>query len=194
MAQETIPEGSGSDLARRLRAGDHDALAEAFARYGRLVHTIAVRSSGNHHDAQDITQQVFVSAWRSRHTLAPDDRSLAGWLVTITKRRCADAAAQANRTVRRELTDPQTLPETAPATGGDAAGSDTPDQVVQRLVLADALAELGEPRGSVLRLALLDDLTHQQVADRLALPLGTVKSHIRRGLLQLRDRLKEVNP
>lgn len=63
---------------------------------------------------------------------------------------------------------------------------------VDRLLVADELADLGHPRGTVLRLVYLDDLSHDQVAQRLGMPLGTVKSHVRRGLLRLRDRLEEV--
>jgi RNA polymerase sigma-70 factor (ECF subfamily) len=64
--------------------------------------------------------------------------------------------------------------------------------VTDRVLIAQALADLGEPRASVLRLAFADDLTHEQIAGRLGLPLGTVKSHLRRGLLQLRDTIKGV--
>ena len=78
------------DLVARLRAGDPEALAAAYTRWSDLVHSLALRLLGNHHDAQDVTQQVFVSAWHSRHTLREDGGSLPGWLVTITRRRCAD--------------------------------------------------------------------------------------------------------
>lgn len=186
MSPQTIPEGAGSDLTRRFRAGDMEALAEAFAAHGGLVHTIAVRIMGNRHDAEDVTQQVFVSAWRSRHTLSDDTRSLAGWLVTITRRRCADARLREGQSVRRDAVN-------AAASGQLRAAQDDTDRAIDRIVIGHALEQLGEPRASVLRLALIDDLSHEQVASRLGLPLGTVKSHIRRGLLQLRDRLREVN-
>ena len=84
------------DLAMRLRAGSRDALAEAYREWSSLVHTLAVRSLGNHHDAEDVTQQVFVAAWRSRsqnsgsrlmEVLCPaisTDRLTGGWKISST--------------------------------------------------------------------------------------------------------------
>lgn len=176
--------GHHDSLVRRLRAGDPEALAEAYQQCGRLVYSVALRSVNNPHDAEDITQQVFISAWRSRERLTDDDRSVAGWLVTITRRRCADHYQQRRRDDRNVRAMGPGLPtHVTPTLGADD---------VDRLFVADELADLGHPRGTVLRLVYLEDLSHDQVAERLGMPLGTVKSHVRRGLLRLRDRLEEV--
>ena len=183
---EAETEPDVDDVADRLRAGSREALEEAWVRWSALVHTIALRSLGNHHDAEDVTQQVFVAAWRGRHTLDPARGTVPGWLVGITRRTVADAHAQRAR--HRRAT------EAALAAGvGTPAHPEVADAgVAERLLLADALDRLGEPRASAIRLALVDGLTHDQVAERLSLPLGTVKSHIRRGLLTLRTELEEV--
>ena len=174
------------DLAVRLRDGSRDALAEAYREWSALVHTLALRSLGNHHDAEDVTQQVFVAAWRSRHTLRPERGTVAGWLVGITRHTVADLHAKRARQARdAAAVAAQSLPHQ------HAAPPD--DQLAARLVLHDELGRLGEPRGTVVRMAFLDDLTHEQIAERLDLPLGTVKSHVRRGLTRLRTRLEEVN-
>ena len=174
------------DLAARLRDGSREALAEAYREWSALVHTLALRSLGNHHDAEDVTQQVFVAAWRSRHTLRPERGSVAGWLVGITRHTVADQHAKRARQARDAAA-------VAAHAGPDALAAPPDDQLAARLVLHDELGRLGEPRGTVVRMAFIEDLTHEQIAERLDLPLGTVKSHVRRGLTRLRTRLEEVN-
>ncbi|MEO6790361.1 MAG: sigma-70 family RNA polymerase sigma factor [Ornithinibacter sp.] len=173
------------DLAERLRDGSREAFAEAYQRWSTLVHTLAVRSLGNHHDAEDVTQQVFVAAWRSRHTLRPDKGTVPGWLVGITRHKVADVhAMRARRTRDLNAIAVETSPDE------HVAGHD--EQLAVRLVLADAVDRLGEPRATVVRMAFTDDLTHEEIARRLEMPLGTVKSHVRRGLIHLRTRMEEV--
>ena len=174
------------DLAERLRDGSREALEEAYARWSSLVHTLAVRSLGNHHDAEDVTQQVFVAAWNGRHTLRPDRGTVPGWLVGITRHKIADVHAQRSR-LARDLA-------AVAAEGLPAEHAPAPDdRLAARLLLADALDRLGEPRSTVVRLAVVDELTHDEISQRLELPLGTVKSHVRRGLIHLRKTLEEVS-
>ena len=174
----------GSPLTARFVAGDERALADAYRENASLVHTIALRRLGHHHDAEDVTQQVFVAAWRGRHTLDPERGSLTGWLVGITKNKVADALAERARHQRDASAAEALAPEASTA----------PDDPTQRIVLAHAVASLGAPRSEIITLAFRDGLTHEQIAERLALPLGTVKSHVRRGLLQIRSQLREGEP
>lgn len=176
---------TAEDLLLRLRGGDHSALAELYRAHSTLVHTIALRFLGDHHEAEEVTQRVFVGAWNSRHTADPARGSSAGWLVGITRNTVADRLAQRSRAVRdlHAVRDSRATPAHAPAV-------DT--TVIDRVLVARALAGLGEPRASIVRLAFAEDLTHEQIAAKMQLPLGTVKSHVRRGLLQLRTSIKGV--
>lgn len=183
MSSEDGAVGS-ADLLARLRTGDPEALAALYRQYSALVYTIAVRVVGDHYEAEEVTQHVFVGAWRSRHTVDPDRGSAAGWLIGITRNAVADQLDQRSRRARA-LRAVSSEPAEPKRTAFDAA-------VTDRVLIAHALAQLGEPRASVLRLAFTDDLTHDQISRRLGLPLGTVKSHLRRGLLQLRDTIKGV--
>lgn len=180
--------GDGEDappdaLAVRLRSGDPEALAEVYREHGRLVFNIALRGLGTHHDAEDAAQQVFVAAWRGRQSLDPARGGLGGWLVGITRHVVSDVLTQRWRTVRN-LRAVGNQPQ-APEQRLDAA-------VVGQLVVADALARLDEPRRTVVRLAILEERTHDEISRELGLALGTVKSHVRRGLLQLRATMEGV--
>ena len=183
MPPRPLPEASVEELSALLAQGDDDALAEAFTRWGGLVHAIAVRSVGHAEDAQDVTQQVFVSAWRSRHTLRPGPAALPRWLIGITRHCVADLHNQRRR-VGRDADAAANAPQPASAA--------LDEEAVDRIYLAYELARLGPPRQQILQLAVVEGHTHGEIAERMDLPIGTVKSHIRRGLRLLRDRLEEV--
>jgi len=171
-------DAADSTMAGALVAGDPTALRAAFNRYGGLVHAIALRRLGTPQDAEDVAQQVFVRAWRGRAGLDLERGTLGAWLIGITRRQIAERLASRRRDF--ELADRvgrlSSVPPPAPA----------PDSVVEALAVADELNHLPDQVGTVVRLAFFDDLTHQQIAALTGLPLGTVKSHLRRGLERLR--------
>ncbi|MET7803329.1 RNA polymerase sigma factor [Micromonospora chersina] len=175
------PEPPGEDdLATRFRDGDEAALREAYDRYGRAVLHLATTTLANRSDAEDVTQATFVAAWLGRETFDPAKGSLIGWLLGIGRRKVVDRIRVATRETRVVETVKQ-LPEPV-STGPD------PDTVVDRLVVADELARLPDEQRRMLELAFYDDLTHQQIATVTGVPLGTVKSHIRRGMQSLKRR------
>jgi len=178
------PDVEPAELAARLSGGDREALAEMYRRWSPLVHTIALRSLGTREDAEDVVQQVFVAAWRGRATLRPDRGSPVAWLVGITKHRIADVRTHRYRSHRN-------LQALASEAVTEAYAADE-SQWAERLLLVHELERMGDPRATVLRMAFLEDRTQDEIARALDMPLGTVKSHVRRGLTELRDRLKEV--
>ncbi|MDI9884457.1 sigma-70 family RNA polymerase sigma factor [Streptomyces sp. HNM0645] len=171
-------------LAAGFVAGEEGSLEVVYRRWGSLVYTLARRTLGDEREAEDVTQQVFLAAWRGRHGYRPGRGGLAGWLVGITRHKVADALAARSR--RAELVAAAgafLAPAPAPAAG---AG---PEQVVDRVLVLRALQDLPSAQQHVVRLAFYADLTQTQIAERTGLPLGTVKSHMRRALLSLRRSL-----
>jgi RNA polymerase sigma factor (sigma-70 family) len=164
-------------LEERFASGDPAALREAYDRHGGVVYTIALRSVGAHHDAEDVTQQVFVRAWRSRSTFDPQRGTLGAWLTGITRRQVSERLASQLRDLRAADRAGHSAPPPEPAPVSEQ---------VDAVVVADELSRLTPQVQAVVRLAFFDDLTHQQIAAVTGLPLGTVKSHLRRGLDRLR--------
>ena len=171
--------GEAADLERLFVAGDEQGLRSVYDRYARLVYRVALDTLGVVADAEEVTQETFVSAWRGRHTFDRTAGSLAGWLVGIARRRAIDQLRSNARYRRSAEAGSPTAPD-----GSDA----TPDVLVDRLMIADELERLPEAQRRVLELAFFDDLTHLQIAAVTGLPLGTVKSNLRRGLIALRRR------
>lgn len=175
----TATQESSYDVGSRFCSGDQAALEEAYERWSPLIYTIAVRATSDRAHADDVTQQVFVRAWRSHASFDPDVRPLPAWLVGVCRHVLADHVRAEAR--ERRLADRLTLQD-----HGAPARHET-DNVVDAVIVSDGLARVGQPRRHILELAYFSQLTHTQIAQRLRLPLGTVKSHIRRGLLELRD-------
>ncbi|MGW5422442.1 sigma-70 family RNA polymerase sigma factor [Streptomyces sp. NPDC003943] len=169
-------------IARGLVQGDERCLDAAYHRWGRLVHMLAARALGDPREAEDVTQQVFVAAWRGRANFRADRGSLPAWLTGITRRKIADALTA--RTRRTELT--AALGAALEHTGGSR---EDPERIIDRLAVTEQLARLPRVQRDVLELAYFADLTQTQIADRTGMPLGTVKSHARRGLQRMRHSL-----
>lgn len=176
-----VDEWTDEAVGARFASGDERALEEAYRRWSRLVFSVAQRATGSAEDAADVTQATFVSAWRGRQGFDVSKGSLPAWLMAISRRRLADHWKERSREMRRTE---------AVAQNSDDPVDESVDSLVDRVLLADELERLGEPQRRIMELAFFQDLTHVQIAGVLDLPLGTVKSHIRRSLDRLRTRLE----
>ena len=177
-ADEQLPEQL---LADRFRSGDDTALREMYDRYGALVHSVGLACLPIRSDAEDLTQATFVAAWRGRQTYDPDRGTLAGWLLGIARRQAVDRL----RALRREQSVADAILRQPTRAYSEELG---PERVVDQIVVQDELSRLSGEQRRVVELAFFDDLTHVQIAGVTGLPLGTVKSHLRRGLTRLRRR------
>ncbi|MEU9886622.1 sigma-70 family RNA polymerase sigma factor [Sphaerisporangium sp. NPDC051011] len=161
-------------LGSRLASGDDDALEECFRSHSSLV-TGYLRRLVPAQDVEDLRQVVFSEVWRSRHRYDPE-RSLEAWILGITRKRAID-----HLRVRTLTTVP--LDSVGEAVGGD--GRDTADALGRRDQVQRALAVLPGPQREAIELAYYGDLTQREIAERLDIPLGTVKARTARGLHRL---------
>lgn len=169
-------------IAAAFARGDEDALATVYARWSPLVYTLALRSLGDVGDAEDVTQKTFVAAWTGRTSFDPSRAKISSWLVGITRNKIADTH-EARARIRRLQQELFALSRPGDEVAPEVDLADT-------LLVADELSRLEPDAQRVMRYAFFDDLTHSEIADRLELPLGTVKSHIRRSLQRMRTRLE----
>jgi RNA polymerase sigma-70 factor (ECF subfamily) len=178
-----VPSRVGSDdgddaaVVRAWTGGSDVALRLAWERYGTLVHTYCRRALSDRDLAADCVQETFVSAWRSRHRFHPARGSLPGWLLGIARHRVQDAYRSRGRSP---------VPVGSADADLDPVAPDDSADLLEQLLLADALSTLAERPRRVLELAFYKGLSQSEIAERLELPLGTVKSDMRRALLRLR--------
>ncbi|MCX4832137.1 sigma-70 family RNA polymerase sigma factor [Streptomyces sp. NBC_00006] len=180
-------EASEAALADGLAAGDVACLAEVYRRWSPLVRGLAQRALGDRSEAEDVMQQVFLAAWRGRSGYRPELGPPSAWLTGIARHRVADALAARSR---RAALFEAAAGRHAVSAGREPATDACMDAVVERLVLSQELARLPSTQRTVLRLTFYEDLTQPQIAERTGWPLGTVKSHARRGMRRLGDRLR----
>jgi RNA polymerase sigma-70 factor (ECF subfamily) len=161
-----------------LAAGDDSALATVYDQYAPLVFGVAVQLVGDQATAADVCQEVFVSLWQRPDRFDPELGSLRTWLATVARRRAIDVLRQRGRRTDREeraAAEPVTPPDIEEAAAA----------LVEGERVRKALCELPADQRRAIELAYYDGLTHREVAARLGIPEGTVKSRLRLGIARL---------
>ena len=172
-------------IVARLAAGDMDAAAELYDRCAGQVLGLARRIVRNEGDAEEVVQDVFSQAWRTARAFEVSRGSVIGWLLVMTRTRAIDR-------LRARQSRPDTIVESYADTLR-APGPNPSDQVLsdeQATRVRDALLALPAPQRQALELAYFEGLTQSEIAERLAEPLGTVKTRMRAALTVLRQRLR----
>lgn len=182
--QRMPPQPSDFELLQRVAVADRDAFRLFYDRHAPQV-LAYVRSLGRSREAsEDVVQEVFLAVWRKASTYRPERGDVAGWLYTMTRNKVVD--------LWRKL-----------PTGSDqsteeslAALSERPEAEsrVVSISLRKALADLKLEQRQALELAYFGGLTYEETAERLKLPVGTLKSRIRAGLALMRGVLQESGP
>ncbi len=172
---------SPAPVLPRVAAGDTAAVRVCLERYGRLVLGMARRWLGSDADAEDATQDVFIEVWKSAARFDPRAASELTFIAMIARRKLID------RHRRRHARPPEArLGDVEPESAATPALWELNDELAP---VRAALDDLPPVQRHILLLAVSDGATHPEIAELTGLPLGTVKTHIRRGLLSVRERV-----
>ena len=177
----TPAEPSDRNLLAAMARGDTGALRSLNARYGGRLAALANRFLGDQADAEEVAADVLWQAWRQAASFDPARGSVASWLVTIARSRSLDRlrARQARRAPA--IADADSEPVADPAAALDEAHR---GRMVRR-----AIDGLEANQRVVLEMAYFSDLSHAEIAEKLSMPLGTVKTRVRSAMLSLRQAL-----
>lgn len=174
-------------LLPRIANGDSAAVRECIARYGGLVWSLARRFLANPADAEDAVQDVFVDLWRNAAKFDPAKSAEPTFVTMLTRRRLIDRK-------RRIARVPVPAPLEADPPGRAAGGEGSAEVSDEAARAAEALRGLRDEQRRVIGMAVYQGLTHEEIAATTGLPVGTVKTHIRRGLLRVRELLGVGEP
>jgi RNA polymerase sigma-70 factor, ECF subfamily len=175
------------DLLRRVSARDHAAVAEFYDHVAGLLFSTAVRILRDTHDAEEILQDVFVQIWNKAADFDPTMGSPVHWSLAITRHRCIDRLRSRQR--RSRLAEQMTLQSEM----ADASSSRPPAQLLgtaEAGAIQQAVKALPDEQRVAIEMAFFSGLSHAEIAESLREPLGTVKARIRRGMLKLREELR----
>lgn len=169
-----------------IAAGEAEAVRRFIDRYGGLVWSLAKRMAAGDSDAEDAVQEVFVDLWRNAARFDAQVASETTFVAMIARRRLIDRARKRAR--RPEASGEYIDQSAAPDSRRDPAIELSEEATLAR----DAINQLSTEQQRVLRLTLMQGLTHEETAYATGLPLGTVKTHARRGLIKVREILENA--
>jgi len=170
-------EAADSELLQQIAMGSEEAFRMLWDRFGAGVYTVCRRRLGDAGAAEDATQEAFTSVWRRAGTFDPARGSAAAWLYAVARNAAAQLVRRGKAGVSLTVLDEQT--------------ADAENDPVLGLTLHAALTRLPAAEREVLELAYFEDMTQTQIAARLRLPLGTVKTRTRSGLHRLARYLED---
>ncbi|MET0200506.1 MAG: sigma-70 family RNA polymerase sigma factor [Gaiellaceae bacterium] len=184
-ASRDLAHVSDEALLSLVASSDDQALAELYDRFGRVAYGLALRILRDETLAQDAVQEAFLAIWRSADRFLAERAKASTWILTLVHRRSVDLVRREDR--RRG--------EPLESAGEPAAPETVEDEAAlgfERRVVQEALSRLQPEQREALELGYYGGLTQSELAERLGLPLGTIKSRMFTGLSRLRELLAEV--
>jgi RNA polymerase sigma factor (sigma-70 family) len=174
-----VNELSDEELLEAIAAGDEGALGVLYDRFGRVAYGVALRVLRDRALAEDAVQEAFLAIWRSATRYRLERAKPSTWVLTLVHRRAVDLVRREDRRRAEPLDEPP-----------EAAGGEVPEQAdlrERRAAVQSALRQLPDDQREALELAYYGGYTQSELAERLGVPLGTIKSRMFAGLTRLRE-------
>ncbi len=187
MLELQATEDSHAQLLRRIAARDTQALAELYDHLSGPLFSTAVHILGDAREAEEVIQDVFVQIWARASTFDSELGIPFHWTLSITRNRCIDylrARKRRSRLIDEASTETEILLRPATLPAHDSLSGEEVAKV------RAAVQELPPDQRQAVELAFFGGMTHQEIAEHLDEPLGTIKARIRRGMLKLKESLK----
>ena len=180
------PINSHTGVLHQVAQGSEHAMKQCVTKYGGLVWTIARRYTKDHSSAEDIVQETFTDIWKSAHRFNPGTAAESTFVGLLARRRAIDYARKENRQPLLEpLPDAESLPH---ASSEPSATFRCESEDVRQ-----ALKKLPEETQQIFSLHFDEGMTHPEISEKTGLPLGTVKTRLRRGLIEVRNILRQAD-
>jgi RNA polymerase sigma-70 factor (ECF subfamily) len=167
-------------VLHRIAKGDKTAVQDCLNKYGGLVWSLARRMSPNAEDAEDAVQEIFIDIWKNAGRYDEAQSSETTFIAMIARRRLIDRLRFSNRRISADSIE-DVVAEPSTRTDQELQTS------VEAKEAAQALKKLRPEQQQVLQLSIVQGLSHQEISEATGMPLGTVKTHARRGILQVRE-------
>ncbi len=176
---KTTPDKS---VLQRMAEGDRSAVKDCLDRYGKLIWSVVCRLCPQPGDREDAVQEIFVEIWRNAGRYRADVATEGTFIAMIARRRMIDRLRKFQRQpITCELDE-----VTEPGADNGSSGEHNAELVN----VNQAMSGLTADQQKVIRMSVVQGYSHSEVAERTGIPIGTVKTHIRRGLMQVRERLQ----
>ncbi|MDF1775245.1 MAG: sigma-70 family RNA polymerase sigma factor [Rhizobiaceae bacterium] len=185
--ENSVPETDALVLLMSDIAGnrDRDAFKALFMHFGPRIKALMLKSGARPEQAEDIVQIVMMTVWRKVHLYAPERGSVSAWIFTIARNARIDRLRRGSSQAYTDIDDLEIVSE-------EPDGEDNLFASQRTRKVAKALSELPEDQRHIIELAFMEDISQSEIATRLALPLGTVKSRMRLAYAKLKNKLEDL--
>lgn len=178
------------ELMRRIKGREEEALAELYDLYNRLLYGLIISIVKKREEAEDVLQEVFITIWERASTFNEDKGNVYSWIITLTRNKAIDRIRSKGYKTQQKASQDVDAPEFS-LEGDNFDPLETTIFSDRAELVRKALTEIPDKQSEVLKIAYYSGMTQQEISDKLKIPLGTVKTRMRQGMLKLKDILGE---